>query len=240
MYYRKTDRAPKRNYGARSRMERDSSNIEQSGLTAASDGFRLRGKVFFDEEGKPSRWIGINIDVTERKQMDESLRRPRPGRFERPTAARTSSWRRWPTSCATRSPPSATPCRSCELRGADPAASWRSRRDDGAAGRADGPAGGRPAGRVAASPAARSSCAGSAVDLADGASHAPSRPAARSSRPGSHDTDGRRCRPSRSALRRRPDAAGAGVRQPAQQRRQVHRAGRPHLADRRAARAARS
>ncbi|HEU0185575.1 MAG TPA: ATP-binding protein [Blastocatellia bacterium] len=34
-----------------------------------------RGKAFFDEEGKPSRWIGINIDVTERKQMEESLRR---------------------------------------------------------------------------------------------------------------------------------------------------------------------
>jgi PAS domain S-box-containing protein len=36
---------------------------------------QARGKLFFDEAGKPSRWIGINIDVTERKQMDESLRR---------------------------------------------------------------------------------------------------------------------------------------------------------------------
>ena len=34
-----------------------------------------RGKAFFDEEGKPPRWIGINIDFTERKQMEESLRR---------------------------------------------------------------------------------------------------------------------------------------------------------------------
>ena len=34
---------------------------------------------------------------------------------------------------------------------------------------------------------------------------------------------------------RRPDPAGPGVREPAEQRRQVHRAGRPHLADRRAA-----
>jgi PAS domain S-box-containing protein len=36
---------------------------------------QARGKVFFDEDGKPSRWIGINLDVTERKQMEESLRR---------------------------------------------------------------------------------------------------------------------------------------------------------------------
>src|SRR5262245_4114876 len=36
---------------------------------------QARGKVFFDEAGEPLRWIGINIDVTERKQMEESLRR---------------------------------------------------------------------------------------------------------------------------------------------------------------------
>jgi PAS domain S-box-containing protein len=35
---------------------------------------QARGKVFFDETGEPSRWVGINIDVTERKQMEESLR----------------------------------------------------------------------------------------------------------------------------------------------------------------------
>ncbi|HEV2668192.1 MAG TPA: PAS domain-containing protein, partial [Blastocatellia bacterium] len=35
---------------------------------------QARGKVFFDEAGEPLRWIGINIDVTERKQMEESLR----------------------------------------------------------------------------------------------------------------------------------------------------------------------
>ncbi|HEY8460514.1 MAG TPA: PAS domain-containing protein [Blastocatellia bacterium] len=34
-----------------------------------------RGKVFSDEEGKPLRWIGIDIDITERKRMEESLRR---------------------------------------------------------------------------------------------------------------------------------------------------------------------
>jgi signal transduction histidine kinase len=36
---------------------------------------QARAKVFFDEAGRPSRMIGINIDVTERKQMEESLRR---------------------------------------------------------------------------------------------------------------------------------------------------------------------
>jgi PAS domain S-box-containing protein len=36
---------------------------------------QARGKVFFDDAGEPSRWVGINIDVTERKQMEESLRR---------------------------------------------------------------------------------------------------------------------------------------------------------------------
>src|SRR5262245_55300319 len=36
---------------------------------------QARGKVFFDEAGEPLRWVGINIDVTERKQMEESLRR---------------------------------------------------------------------------------------------------------------------------------------------------------------------
>ena len=35
---------------------------------------QARGKVFFDEAGEPSRWVGINIDVTERKLMDESRR----------------------------------------------------------------------------------------------------------------------------------------------------------------------
>src|SRR5262245_19745901 len=36
---------------------------------------QVRGKVFFDEAGEPLRWIGINMDVTERKRMEESLRR---------------------------------------------------------------------------------------------------------------------------------------------------------------------
>ncbi len=34
-----------------------------------------RGKVYFDEAGRPMRMMGINIDVTERKKLDEALRR---------------------------------------------------------------------------------------------------------------------------------------------------------------------
>jgi PAS domain S-box-containing protein len=36
---------------------------------------QARGKLFIDQTGEPSRWVGINIDITERKQMEESLRR---------------------------------------------------------------------------------------------------------------------------------------------------------------------
>jgi PAS domain S-box-containing protein len=70
----------------------DQSRVEQELRRAVADGeglieyravwpdgsirwIQARGKIFFDEEGKPSRWIGINLDVTERKQMEESLRR---------------------------------------------------------------------------------------------------------------------------------------------------------------------
>ncbi|MBO0861115.1 MAG: PAS domain-containing protein [Chloracidobacterium sp.] len=36
---------------------------------------QARGRLYFDEDGRPLRWIGINIDITERKQMEDSLRR---------------------------------------------------------------------------------------------------------------------------------------------------------------------
>lgn len=34
-----------------------------------------RGQVFFDSDGKPARMVGINMDITERKQAEEALRR---------------------------------------------------------------------------------------------------------------------------------------------------------------------
>ncbi len=34
-----------------------------------------RGKIYFDENGSPLRMIGVNIDITERKKMEQSLRR---------------------------------------------------------------------------------------------------------------------------------------------------------------------
>ena len=55
-------------------------------------------------DGRAALVGGMAIDVTDRLRAEE--------RFGRPTAARTSSWRCWPTSCATRWPPSATPCTS--------------------------------------------------------------------------------------------------------------------------------
>ena len=59
---------------------------------------------------------------------------------------------------------------------------------------------------------------------------------ARSSKPRAHELTV--SLPARAALPgRRPDAAGPGLRQPAHQQRQVHAAGRAHLADRRARRA---
>ena len=58
---------------------------------------------------------GSTRDITERKQSKRPADRARSG-CGRPTAARTSSWRRWPTNSATRWPRSATACRSCGWR----------------------------------------------------------------------------------------------------------------------------
>ena len=68
----------------------------------------------------------------------------------RPTAARTSSWRCWRTSCATRWRRSATRSQLMRLQGAARRADarWRARRDR-APGRPAGAAGRRPAGRLA-------------------------------------------------------------------------------------------
>jgi len=58
------------------------------------------------------RWVGINIDVTEREQTKQQLASRRPP-CRRPTAARTDSWRRWPMNCETRWPRCETPWNSC-------------------------------------------------------------------------------------------------------------------------------
>ena len=65
-----------------------------------------------------SRWRtgDSGVRVLLRRHHDEVLARKRSRRAARrcgrPTAARTSSWPCWPTSCATRWPRSATACRS--------------------------------------------------------------------------------------------------------------------------------
>ncbi len=38
-----------------------------------------KGRVFYDENGKPVRMVGVGSDVTERKQMEEALREARDG-----------------------------------------------------------------------------------------------------------------------------------------------------------------
>jgi PAS domain S-box-containing protein len=87
---------------------------------------QARAKVFFDEAGKPSRMIGIDIDVTERKQMEESLRRQ--------TMALQEADRRKDEFLATlahelRNPlaPISNSIRILELRGNDPQAVARTR-----------------------------------------------------------------------------------------------------------------
>ena len=80
-----------------------------------------RANVFKDDHDKPMRIMGVNMDITERNSRSSrrgtALARPDAAR---PTAARTSSWRRWPTNCATRWPRSATPSNCCGVRTATP------------------------------------------------------------------------------------------------------------------------
>ena len=61
------------------------------------------------------RWSGSG-SLRRRSPSENWPKRSAKGRRKRcgtRTGARTSSWRCWPTSCATRWPRSATPCRSC-------------------------------------------------------------------------------------------------------------------------------
>jgi PAS domain-containing protein len=71
--------------------------------------YRSSGRIWH----APTRPCGNGLG---RAPTSTSARSPRR-RCARPTAARTSSWRRWHTSCATRSLRSATACRSCGWRG---------------------------------------------------------------------------------------------------------------------------
>ena len=156
-----------------------------------------------------------------------------PPTCPKPTAARTSSSRRWPTSSATRWPRSATPCRSSGWR-TTPRRRRAGPRHDGAAGRPDGAAGRRPARRQPHHAAASSSCARSGVRAGRRWSTAPSRRAGRSSSRCGHELDGDAAAGA-GPRRRRPDPAGPGVRQPAEQRaKYTERGGRIWL-DRRAA-----
>ena len=59
-----------------------------------------QGRVFFDGNNEPHRLIGIIVDISDRKRRSCSCWTP--------TAARTSSWRRWRTNCAIRWRRSAT------------------------------------------------------------------------------------------------------------------------------------
>ena len=91
----------------------------------------------------PARHRGHHRAQTRRRAAAIST----PTNCRRTTAARTSSWRCWPTNSATRWPRSATPCRSCGCEARRRRRRRRGVADDGASGRPDGPAGGRPARR---------------------------------------------------------------------------------------------
>ena len=92
------------------------------------------GQAFYDAEGVKLGAVVSMQDITARKRAEAALRQARDELERRvanapsnwpaatmrcgtPTVARTSSWRRWPTSCATRSPRSATPCKSSRCLG---------------------------------------------------------------------------------------------------------------------------
>ena len=117
------------------------------------------------------------------------------------------------------------------LRGGRPGRGRAGARADGAAGPADGPPGGRPAGDLADQPGQDQSPEGAARPGRGHRRRRRDQPAADRGPPPRADGHAvRRARPDRG--RSRP--AGAGDGQPAEQRRQVHRDGRPHPPDGRA------
>ena len=66
-----------------------------------------------DAAGQPVALATVSQDVTERRMTGGRPAEAWPRTCPKPTAARTSSWRCWPTNCATPWPRSATPCKSC-------------------------------------------------------------------------------------------------------------------------------
>ena len=80
-----------------------------------------------DEAGEPIAVATVSQDVTERKRARGRLAQPRRGAVRRRTAARTSSSRRWRTSCATRSRRSRNVLELWKRAGDAPAARQRAR-----------------------------------------------------------------------------------------------------------------
>ena len=167
------------------------------------------GRASRDQRRVP-RLCRLVIDINDRKQARRRSRRP--------TAARTSSWRRWPTSCATRWRRSATRCEILERADGDARRRAAARRHDGAAGRPDGAAGRRPARREPHQPGQARAAQGAGRAGARSCTHAVETvPPARCEACGHELTVDAAA--GADLPGRRPDAAGAGVREPAQQRR---------------------
>ena len=61
---------------------------------------QAKGRMFFDDEGQPARVVGFMLDVTERRQAEEELRRLESGCARRSASRR---WARWPEALRTTS-----------------------------------------------------------------------------------------------------------------------------------------
>ncbi|MGZ5494974.1 MAG: PAS domain-containing protein, partial [Thermoanaerobaculia bacterium] len=60
-----------------------------------------RGKVFFSEDGKPLRMVGVNMDITERMRTGEALRRSEEALKEAQRVAHVGHWEWSPATGAT-------------------------------------------------------------------------------------------------------------------------------------------